>query len=437
MASYFNNLFKALDTNWNPVVNCISTAINEYHSLQILKPVDTVEVKRALFHMHPDKSPGLDGMSPGFYQKYWPTVSGDVTKMVQNFFQNGVFEDNVTDTNIVLVPKKQSPRTMADLRPIPLCNVVYKVTSKVIANRLKEVIDLIISENQSAFIPGRLKSDNIMIAYEVMHYMKRKNSGKQAWMALKLDMSKAYDRVEWGYLRDVLSKMGFNDRVVNLFMQCVTSARYKINHSGREFGNIIPGRGLRQGDPLSSYLFLICTEGFSALLKKYESQGLLGGVRVARGAPRIFHMLFADDSYIFCKADTVEARRVCELLSTFEGASGQKINVQKSSAFFSKNVSIDSRRDICEVLNFQEADDNSQYLGLPNFIGRKKSAMLGYLKERVRDGVQAWDGKFLSKGGKEILIKTMNQAILNYAMSVFLLLLEMCREMEMSMCKFW
>lgn len=114
-----------------------------------------------------------------------------------------------------------------------------------------------------------------MIAHEVMHYMKRKNSGKQGWMALKLDMSKAYDRVEWDYLHAVLRKMGFNERITNLFMQCVMSARYKICHSGQEFGDIVPGRGLRQGDPLSSYLFLICTKGFSAILKKIEMMVLL------------------------------------------------------------------------------------------------------------------------------------------------------------------
>lgn len=102
---------------------------------------------------------------------------------------------------------------MTDLRPISLCNVVYKVVSKVIANRLKEVIGSIISETHSAFIPGRLIIDNIMISYEIMHYMKRKFKGKKGWMALKLDMSKAYDRVEWGYLRAMLSKMGFGEKL--------------------------------------------------------------------------------------------------------------------------------------------------------------------------------------------------------------------------------
>lgn len=231
--------------------------------------------------------------------------------------------------------------------------------------------------------------------------------------------------------------MGFNEKVVDLFMQCVTNVRYRICHSGKEFGNIIPERGLRQGDPLSSFLFLICTEGFSALMSKFEAQGFLGGIKVARGAPSISHMIFVDDSDIFCKASISETRRVVDLLNMFEKASGQKINRHKSSVFFSRNVKMECKNEILEALNFPEADETTHYLGLPNFIGRRKSALLGYLKERVKDRVQAWDGKILTKAGKEILLKTVAQAIPNYAMSVFLLPLDMCKEMEKLMCKFW
>lgn len=149
----------------------------------------------------------------------------------------------------------QQPSVMQDLRPISLCNVAYKICSKVLDYRVKGVINNVISDTQSAFIPGRLITDNIMVSYEVMHYMKRKSKGKARWMVLKLDMSKAYDRVEWGFLKAMLLKLGFGIRIVNLFMECVISARYQISHAGQEFGYIVPQRGLLQGDPLSSYLF--------------------------------------------------------------------------------------------------------------------------------------------------------------------------------------
>lgn len=156
---------------------------------------------------------------------------------------------------------------MADMRPISLCNVVYKIISKVLSNRLKSMLGGLISETQSAFIPGRLITDNIMVSYEVMHFMKRKTKGKEGWMALKLDMSKTYDHVEWSFLRRMLRQMGFEAGPISLIMECVCSAKYQICHAGRRFGNIVPQRGIRQGDPISSYLFLICMEGLSVLLQ--------------------------------------------------------------------------------------------------------------------------------------------------------------------------
>lgn len=236
--------------------------------MMMLAEVEEKEVKAALFNMHPDKSPCPDGMSPRLYQKCWPIVKKDVVELVKQFFDTGIIHDHLKLTNIALIPKKQNHVVMTDLRPISLCNVIYKVISKVLANRLKQVLDYVISDSQSAFISGRLITDNIMVAFEVMHYMKRKSRGKEAWMALKLDMSKAYDRVEWSFLQATLLKLGFNQKVTSLFISCISSAQYQICHAGRNFGSIIPTRGLRQGDPLSSYLFLICVEGLTALLNE-------------------------------------------------------------------------------------------------------------------------------------------------------------------------
>lgn len=200
--------------------------------------------------MHPDKSPGPDGMSPGFYQKFWHIVRSDIINIIKHTIDTGLIDHQLWDTNIVLIPKKKNPMFMTDLRPISLCSVVYQIISKVIANRVKKINDSIIFDTQSAFIPGRLITDNIMVAYELMHFMKLKTKGKQGSMALKFDMSKAYDRVEWGFLEAVLKKMGFNDHLIQIFMSCISSINYQITHAGRKFGSIIPTRGLRQGDPL-------------------------------------------------------------------------------------------------------------------------------------------------------------------------------------------
>lgn len=154
-------------------------------------------------------------------------------------------------------------------------------------------------------------------------------------MTLKFDMSKAYDRVEWGFIEIVLEKMGFSNHLIKLFMTCITSVNYQITRAGTRFGSIYPTRGLQQGDPLSSYLFLIYIEGFTTLIHDYERKGLIEGNKVARNAPSITHMFFfADDCYIFCKSSTKSANQVLNLLRVFEKASGHQINVDKSSVFF-------------------------------------------------------------------------------------------------------
>uniref|UniRef100_A0A803PJ82 Reverse transcriptase domain-containing protein n=1 Tax=Cannabis sativa TaxID=3483 RepID=A0A803PJ82_CANSA len=213
---------------------------------------------------------------------------------------------------------------MADLRPIALCNVIYKVITKVMANRMKPLMDKIVADMQSAFIPGRLITDNILVSFEILLYLKRKRKGKEGYIALKLDMSKAYDRIDWPYLEAILIKLGFDRSWTRLIMKCVSSTSYQIVHGGREMGPVTPSRGIRQGDPLSPYILILCAEGLSALINKFEKKGWIHGCKVANGAPRVSHMLFADDSYLYCKATMGETNRIQQLLQTIEMAWGDR-----------------------------------------------------------------------------------------------------------------
>lgn len=148
-------------------------------------------------------------------------------------------------------------------------------------------------------------------------------------------------------------------------------------------------------------------------------------------------MFFADDCYIFCKANVECANHVQEMLRVFERTSGQQINVEKSSVIFSRNVCNSLKEELCQQLGFTEAGANSMYLGLPSFLHRKKSVAFGYIKDKLQEKLHGWDKKKLSKSGKEILIKSVAQTLPNYTMSVFLLPMEICRELERVMCKFW
>ena len=289
--------------------------------------------------MAPLKSSGPDSMSSLFYQNYWSLVGNDVIEAILSYLNSGTLPDLLCHSFITLIPKVKNLEFISQYRPICQSNVLYRIFSKVLANKLKRILPEIVSEQQSTFMTDRLISDNIMVAFETLHYMRNHSSGKVGYMALKLDMSKAYDRVEWPYMEKLMKKMGFDDIWVQLMMKCISSTTYLVLISGESHGKITPTRGLRQGDPLSPYLFLLCIEGFHGLLRKAEIEGDIRGVSICRNGPKLTHLLFADDSLIFCRSKIEECAKLLEILATYERASGQQINKDKTTLFFSKSTS--------------------------------------------------------------------------------------------------
>ena len=277
----------------------------------------------------------------------------------------------------------------------------------------------------------------MLAAFELIHYMKRKTSGEEGEVALKLDISKAYDRVSWDYLRNRMLSMGFSSKWIGWMMMCVTSVSYSISFQGSKIGPIIPSRGLRQGDPLSPYLFLLCVEGLSLSLKAAADSGSIHGCRICTQAPAITHLLFADDSYLFFKASTIETNKIKEVLQLYEILSGQAVNYQKSAIFFSSNVRRDKQTEIRNLLGVFNSIEHSKYLGLPSLIGRSKKVVFRYLKVKVWQKIQGWNTKILSKAGKAVLLRSVAQTIPSYTMSCFLIPKTLCQEIERMMNAFW
>lgn len=197
---FFKELFKSSSPNLNSDIDqLISPTITPDQNAAMLRIPSYGEIKRVVFGMSPTKAPGPDGMSSIFFQHYWETVGSDMVSMVQKFFRHGHMLKELNHTHITLIPKTQSANIVSKFRPISLCNVGYKVISKIIANRMKPHLDSLISPLQTTFIPGRTISENVVLTQEILHKLRRK-TGEGALMPLKYDMAKAYDRVEWSFI---------------------------------------------------------------------------------------------------------------------------------------------------------------------------------------------------------------------------------------------
>ncbi|CAN1758076.1 Transposon TX1 uncharacterized 149 kDa protein [Linum perenne] len=338
--------------------------------------------------MGPDKASGPDGLNPGFYQSFWEVIGEAVVWECRRWLGEGDIPNQVQETNVILLPKKNDPECMLDLCPISLCDVRYRLVAKVLANILRRVIPRLINEEQSAFVHGRSIIDNVLVATETLHSMRCRYRAKDGEVAVKIDISKAYDRVEWEYLVYILSCMGFSDRWIAWMKLCISSVRYSVVMNTCTTERFVPERGLRQGCPISPFLFILCAEGLLGLFKRATLRGLVHGVRVCQRAPRVTHLLFADDSFFFSRADISEARCVRQIFETYARASGQLINYNKSGLMFSNSTHPILAAGVKVILGISKKFEGEHYLGVPSLIGRDRKVAFRYLKERVWQRLQ-------------------------------------------------
>ncbi|CAM9004002.1 unnamed protein product [Rhodiola kirilowii] len=423
---YFQQLFTASDNcSREELLHAMAflpRKVTASHNRTLTAPYVEGEIFAALSQLNPSKAPGLDGFPAGFFQTYWDVVKIDFVNLCLSVLNSGDIPERFNDTLLVLIPKqKRTIERMEDLRPISLTSVVSRVVAKVMVNRLQAILSEVISTEQSAFVKSRLITDNFIIAHECSHFIKNYRRGATVYGSLKLDMSKAYDRIEWNFLEIVLLQLGFDMCWVRKVMKYVKSVRYCVRVNGAISGFFTPGRGLRQGDPLSPYLFIICTEWLSYKLHEMHRNQVIPGLRICRKSPYISHLFFADDAILFFKATVHSVSAVKNLLTEYEQLSGQVVNFDKSEFVLSPNAPAHLRNGFRDILSVQVVSHHAKYLGLPVVLDRHFSANFTVILDRICGKVGGWSSSFLSCGGKEILIKAVLQAIPQYFMHCFLL----------------
>ncbi|KAL2224841.1 UNVERIFIED_CONTAM: hypothetical protein Sindi_2937900 [Sesamum indicum] len=394
---------------------------------QLIVAFSPKDVKQAVFDIAEDKAPGPDGFSSGFFKAAWSVVGHEITTAVLDFFSTGKLLKQVNSTLLALIPKVHTPMTVGDFRPISCCNVLYKIIAKLIVQRLSMVLDKIISPCQGAFIPGRSIGDNIMLAQELFTGYNQARLPPRC--ALKVDIRKAYDTVEWDFLLAVLQLFGFPPTFTRWIEECVTSTSFSIGLNGNPHGFFTGARGLRQGDPLSPYLFVLVMEilhmGFLQLI---EQDGQFKYHWKCEPA-KVFQLGFADDLLLFSRADLASINVLKMGLDRFAEWSGLRLNVQKSHVIISRSAQ-GWKNKILEAMGFQEGELPMRYLGLPLLSSRLSISDCQPLLLKIDACINGWEGLSLSYAGRIQIIKSVLSALSLYWASAFILPKAVIKQIE-------
>uniref|UniRef100_A0A803Q136 Reverse transcriptase domain-containing protein n=1 Tax=Cannabis sativa TaxID=3483 RepID=A0A803Q136_CANSA len=353
-----------------------------------------------------------------------------------DFFSSGLLAKDLNHTFICLIPKCESPSNFEQFRPISLYNFGYKIIARILTDRLKPILDKLISPFQSAFLKGRWIAECSVLASEAQHALK-KVKGKARFVAVKMDMHKAYDRIECGFLKKVLEANGFNEQACSLIMQCVTSVRFSFLLNGASLKAFYPERGLSQGDPLSPYLFIMCSEVLSKLVCNAEAKGELTGIKVGRNAMPITHLFYADDAIFYCKANNRETVNLLACFEKYESWSGQCISRKKSGVVFSPKTKTEEKERVMNILGMPLLGKQEKYFGNPFFVSARKRHDFSFLKNKILNRLEGWRAKQLSQAGRLTLIKSILSSIPCYTMAICMIPKSICTKIDSILAQFW
>ncbi|KAL0284586.1 UNVERIFIED_CONTAM: hypothetical protein Sradi_7193300 [Sesamum radiatum] len=389
--------------------------------------------QEAFFDISDDSAPGPDGYTSAFFKAAWTEIGEEVCAAVKEFFVSGRLLKQINATVLVLIPKLQMPTRVSEFRPIACCNVLYKAISKILVKRMQKVLNSLIDYSQTAFVPGRSITDNIMLAQELLSGYNIARSPKRC--TIKIDIQKAYDSVQWDFLLETLKIFKFPHRFVTWMEQCVTTAAFSIALNGQLHGFFKGSKGIRQGDPSSPYLFVLVMELFHVLLQlRVQTEGDFR-FHWKCAELGILNLCFADDVLIFCAGDVPSVRRVKVVLEEFAELSGLQVNSSKSTVIFSKAIQSE-RQELLDLLGFQEGCLPIKYLGVPLTASRLSVADCRPILDKVACRLAGWTHLTLSLAGRAQLLKSVLGSLHTYWSSVFLLPKSITKLLEQKMRSF-
>jgi hypothetical protein len=373
VVDYYKNLFCS-----NPILqdqllveHVIPNLVGQDVNALLTMTPSKEEIKHAVFDLNKDGAPGPDGFGAHFYQTYWDIIHHDVTNAVLQFFTTGWILPNYNSNTIILIPKSDSADSIEKYRPIALANFKFKIISKVLADRLAQILPTIVSKEQKGFIQGRNIKDCICTASEAINLLHNKTFGGN--LAMKIDITKAFDTLDWSFLIKVLLQFGFNTTFCNWIKAILSSATMSVSLNGAQKGFFKCLRGVRQGDPLSPLLFCLAEEVLSRGISLLVDEGKIELIKGSRNTRVPSHCLYADDIMVFCKGKFSSLQALQNLFNKYANCSGQVINASKST-IFAGGISQVRLNHIVNLIGFNVGSLPFNYLGVPIFKGKPKAS---------------------------------------------------------------
>ncbi|CAJ2670936.1 unnamed protein product [Trifolium pratense] len=416
VVSHFAAHFKAVTMERPGVENLVFKRLQVAEVSSLIKPFSMEEIRAAVWDYDSYKSPGPDGINFGFVKDFWAEIQGDVMRFCSEFHRNGRLAKGLNATFIALIPKVDSPQRLNDFRPISLVGSLYKILAKVLANRLRNVMGSVISESQTAFVQGRQILDGILIANEVVDEARR---AKKELLHFKVDFEKAYDSVDRGYLDAVMGRMGFPTLWRKWIKECVCTATASVLVNGSPTDEFPLERGLRQGDLLSPFLFLLAAEGLHVLMEAMVECNLFTGYNVGDiTLVSVSHLQFADDTLLLGSKSWANVRALRAGLVLFESMSGLRVNFNKSM-LVGVNIPDSWLGEAASALCCKVGKIPFLYLGLPIGGDPRRLGFWEPVVNRLKNRLSGWRSRFLSFGGRLVLLKSVLTSLPVYSLSFF------------------